>query len=199
MPTITDPGNFANNTTADANAVNARFAAIFGSINGLDGANVAAALTGRRLVYAGFIAGALAGGSTYTNALLGPNGGSVPAWTYLDPANYAITGKANTQLILKASVTANTVAPGVSFTYSLNSVTFGGSSGIFTMTVGAAVAGGSVAIASGSIAQNAGAQGETAAFACPVAGFYAVVLNTSGAIANGFAGGTEARLFALNS
>jgi hypothetical protein len=41
---------------------------------------------------------------------------------YLDPANHAITGKSNTQVIIKALVATNATPPAINFTLFLSDV-----------------------------------------------------------------------------
>lgn len=171
----------------------------------VDGANVVASLTGRRLVTQAVLL--LPGGAGATTYLFGGSGSyvgsgtptSVPAivWAYLDPANFAVTGKSNTQLILRMSLATNTVAPAVNFTAQLNAVTFAGSGGSNTPTAGAQVSGSGVAISTPGASSAAVA--ETTAFTFPTAGAYVPAVVTSGTTAANSATMVTVQLFVLNS
>lgn len=174
-------------------------------INGnLDGSNVAATLTGRRQVMQApfFVIGntssnpwlsgaadSLASGSNTTNRGI--------VWAYLDPANFAVTGKSNTQLIVRMSCATNGVAPATNFTGGLFPVTFSGGTGTITITAGTIVTGSSVTISTPSASSTAVA--ETAAFTFPAAGAYALGVGPTGATAANSGQAFFLQLFALNS
>src|SRR5690242_4980410 len=84
----------------------------------IDGTNVAATLTGRRLVFGqaitvgGSISGTQFANSAGDGVLSGGSGSNrAIAWAYLDPAGFAVTGKSNTRLVLRASLATNAGAP----------------------------------------------------------------------------------------
>lgn len=167
----------------------------------IDGVNVSATLTGRRLIgqatttIAGFSGGDYSfgpGGQTYPS---GTVENFAPMWWYLDPANYAVTGKSNTQLIVRMSVATNTSAPAVTFVGKLCAVTFGGGAGQISATLGAVQGSASVATPAASTVSVA----ESSAFAFPTAGAYAAFLNLSGAVSGASATGIMFQLFVLNS
>lgn len=149
----------------------------------IDGSNVAATLTGRRLVAQAsvFVGGGIAVGSYFVladGAIIGSTASSGKAvmWWSLDPANYAVTGKSNTTALIRISVATNGVAPGsVTVGGNLGVVTFGGSGGLIAPTVGALQGGPSIALTT----SMAGVAEQT--FAFPAAGAYAAIVQISGA------------------
>jgi hypothetical protein len=201
MPT---PGTTLN-SIADPEIVSA-FASILAWANGnIDGVNVAATLTGRRLVFQAFwLLGSNLGANTWFADSRGSAdaSGSAPvgavAWAYLDPAGFAVTGKTNTQLVLRMSLATSTIAPTVNFTAQLNAVTFGGaSSGLVTPTAGSLVTGSAVTI--NAPAASSGLVIESAPFTFPTAGAYAPIVITSGTTAANSGTNVTVQLFALNS
>lgn len=170
----------------------------------IDGSNVAATLTGRRHIITGYFSGPGATSLCFTS---GP-GDLVPSgtnqgnrgivWAYLDPANFAVTGKSNTQLVLRMSLATMATAPAVNFTAALYPVTFGGStSGNIVPTAGSVVAGSSVTI--NTPAGSSAVVAETSPFTFPSAGAYAPTLIASGANASGSMTIMAVQLFVLNS
>lgn len=176
-------------------------------VNGnIDGANVIAGLTGRRLAASSFM---LVGGSVVAMTAVSDAAGAVVVsgnnvngrpvnWAYLDPAGFAVTGKSNTQLVLRMSLATNATAPAINFTGQLNAVAFSGASAsLITPTVGTTVTGSTVAINTPSASSAAVA--ETAPFTFPAAGAYALTVVTSGTTAANSGTSLTLQLFALNS
>lgn len=172
----------------------------------IDGANVAATLTGRRLVASSFM---LVGGGVIAMTAVSDAAGAVVTsgnnvngrpvnWAYLDPAGFAVTGKSNTQLVLRMSVATNNTAPAINFTGQLNAVSFGGgSASLIAPTVGSVVSGSTVAVNTPTAAGATVA--ETSAFTFPAAGAYALTVVTSGTTATNSGTSLALQLFALNS
>lgn len=100
---------------------------------------------------------------------------------YLNPADYAVTGL-TARLRVKAQLVTNATAPTGTWTFGLHPVTaVAGASGGVSYTIGAAVSGSTVAFATpaaSSLNQNVAAD-----FGFPAAGYYALGLVTSAAVA----------------
>jgi hypothetical protein len=100
---------------------------------------------------------------------------------YLNPADYAVAGL-TARLRVKAQLVCNAVAPTGTWTFGLHPVTaVAGAAGGVSYTIGAAVTGSTVAFttpAASSMNQNASAD-----MAFPAAGYYALGLVTSAAVA----------------
>lgn len=190
------------NSVADPEIVTA-FTTVQTLVNGnIDGANVAATLTGRRLVgeMDVFLNGAVAATYFSCDGSQLASGGSLaslgPKWWHLDPAGFAITGKSNTQLIVRLSVATNATAPTVSFAGKLCAVTFAGGGNVIVPTVGTQ-AGTSATVTTPGASSVAVA--ETSAFTFPTAGAYAPVITVSGSQASNSAVMAVIQLFAINS
>lgn len=192
------------NSVADPEIATALNAILSWSTN-IDGTNVVASLTGRRLIMqASVLFGA---GVTASGYFPTANGGTViqagstsqtPVWAYLDPANYAVTGKTNTQLIVRMSVAANANAPSQNFLSQLVPVTFSGSTGgSITVTGGTAISGSATSVLNPS-ASTAGVV-ETSPFAFPAAGAYVLGINVGGTTAVNSTTIVTTQLFVLNS
>ena len=105
----------------------------------------------------------------------------VPPLVYLNSADYAVSGK-TTRLRVRAEVTTNATAPGITFTYGLYPVTFGGTIDQTAPGAGVVVSGSTAAIASPP-ASNAVAAASSD-FAFPATGMYALAVLTNGTLAN---------------
>lgn len=205
--TLPTPGQTPN-STADPEINNA-LSAIQTWINGLnvDGGNVVASLTGRRLIQEG--GGSISSGSSgafsgevfvmpsANQGIQGTPGGAFSAGPWLDPANFAVVGKNNTQLIVKLTVGSNGTQIGANITASLYPLTYSGGASALSITAGAAVTGSSVTINNPAI--NSSLQAETAAFTFPAAGSYLLGYTLSANLAANSALAINARLFVLNS
>ena len=106
-----------------------------------------------------------------------------PNILYLDPADYPTVDGLTPKLRLRATINANDVAPGGSFTMGLHPVTrpaVSGTAGLCRYTLGAAVAGSTVAVTPAADSQNnlVGAD-----FDFPAAGFYVLGFVTAAAVA----------------
>lgn len=170
----------------------------------IDGNNVAATLTGRRLLdrQTGYF-GAGTGNGTYvfegtTMSLPGTENLGARALIRLESTDYAVTGKANTQLIIKGNVATNGTAPSSTFKFKLYVVaSSGGAENKSAFTLGASV-GETTALAAPAANSITGI--ESTAFAFPASNWYALVAEVSG-------GATAAKsvvvlnvqLFVLNS
>lgn len=170
----------------------------------IDGVNVDASLTGRRMIaQAAFF---FSSTQTTTSYFVGADGVPQQAsagtyskptmWWYLDPANYAVTGKSNTQLILRISLAVNNIAPAITWNGQLNAISLGGTGGLITPVAGA-LQGSAVSVASP--AANSVNVAEGAAFAFPSAGAYGAVVNTSAALTSGSAVAITWQLFVRNT
>jgi hypothetical protein len=199
MPTPASTSNFIA-----APEIVTAFNNILAWANGnIDGVNVAAALTGRRLVMQahGFVGSNVAANTLFfaadgTFVVSGASSGKAVSWAYLDPAGFAVTGKTNTQLVLRLSVATNTIAPTMNFTAQLNAVTFAGSAGALVPTIGAQSGTGAVVTAP---TASSATVAETAPFTFPAAGAFAPVVVLSGATASNSGQSLLMQLFALNS
>jgi hypothetical protein len=171
----------------------------------IDGVNLDASVTGRRLLheataFLGAAAGSagnffiladgtlLASGSTTTKAV---------SWAFLDPSNHAVVGKGNTKLIVRMSV-ACAVAPAITFSGELASLTFGGSTGNIVPSFGSQQ-GSAANVASPSGSSVNVAESASGSFVFPTPGAYAPVINLSGASAANSATTILWQLFVLNN
>lgn len=192
------------NSVADPEVATALSSILTWAAGDIDGTNVAATLTGRRLVMQSFcIFGSSVAGETIMSAadgsfiVSGASTAKAVVWSYLDPANFAVTGKSNTQLILRMSLGASNVASTVNFTAALNPITWAGSGGGITPTAGSAVSGSSVTITAPTVETSN--VGETSAFTFPAAGGYVPTVTNSGATASNSSTTIMLQLFAVNS
>ena len=169
----------------------------------VDGANVSATLTGRRLAAQAWFSCSNMTASTNwianNGALVasGSNGpGAGPVFWALDPAGFAVTGKANTQLVLRMHVATNNVSPASTFSLGLYAATFSGSLGVTSVTLGAQ-SGSSATITP--VGSNWTVV-ESGVFTFPGFGGYApgVVVSGASQAANSLVTGIV-QLFALNS
>lgn len=202
--TLQIPQSGQPNSTEDVKVANGLTTLQTWANGNIDGANVAATLTGRRHVMTAYFSQPGNTSTWFTSApgdlvQSGTNQGNRGiCWAYLDPANFAVTGKNNTQLVLRMSLATMATAPAVNFTAALNPVTFGGStSGNIVCTAGSAVSGSSVTINTPSASTATVA--ETSAFAFPTAGAYAPTITISGLSATGSLVIMAVQLFVLNS
>jgi hypothetical protein len=153
----------------------------------IDGANVAAALTGRRLIgeAVALVPGSTAVGNYFiavdgSLVLSGASSTKAIKWWFADPANYAVVGKTNTLIALRYSLATNNTAPGASVTVSgqANVVTFAGASGNIVPSIGGAQAGG-VSFSNPAANSALVSDGGTSAF--PSAGALAPIIAITGA------------------
>lgn len=173
----------------------------------IDGVNVVASLTGRRMVGQtfAFVPAATATGSYFVNAdgtlvASGSNSTKAANWWYLDPSIWAIVGKTNTQMILRIAAATNGVAPGVSCAVGaqVNSVTFGGATGNIVSTFGTLQAAGG--FGTNGLSSGSAAVAESTIVAVPSAGACAPLVTISGAAtAANSAISLNLQLFVLNS
>ena len=165
------------NQTADPELVTAFNTTQAWANGNIDGANVVASITGRRLIAqaaAVFPASTTSGtyfllgdgsivksGSTTTKSIL---------WWYLDPGNFAVAGKANTQAIIRMSLGASANSNSVTFNGTLQAFSLGATGANLTPSVGATVgtgAGATPASGSTTVAESSGG-----VFTFPSAGAY---------------------------
>lgn len=168
----------------------------------IDGVNVVASITGRRLVGQAnaFIGPGVISGSYFIaqDGTLVTSGASgtkpIVAWE-LDPGNFAVVGKTNTQLIVRASVAVNTVSPGGStgLNVQLYSLTWAGSAGNIVPNTNSSIGG------AGFGSPITTGVAESAPFAFPAAGYYAPILGPGATTAANSAMSVAVQLFALNS
>jgi hypothetical protein len=213
MPALNVPNTFSTGTTASAPEVNANFDAIesWGSTLSDDNFSSTAGqyATYRTLLTSqAHIGGALAAG-TYQlvnvvtgNTPLRASGAalvsaadetvieSVPH-VYLDDAYYVISGR-TTKLNLRAQVSTNATAPGITFTFGWYPLTPSGAGDNFTWTLGTVLSGSTVAIAT-PLASTV-TPGSSGDFTFPADGMYAPGVVTSGSLAAGAAGMVSAQL-----
>lgn len=97
---------------------------------------------------------------------------------YEDPADYA-TGIRTTKYRLKASALPNATGPSTGFTFGLYPLTFGGAANTMTFTLGTVIAGSTFTISA------VGGQGNSGDFTAPAAGYFAIGVVTTSAIAAG--------------
>lgn len=121
--------------------------------------------------------GLLASGGDVITAAIGPTRPSVLPIRYLDADDFTVTGKLP-KLRVRASVSPNGTAPGITFTFGLYPVTFSGAADVLAATLGAVVTDSTAAVASG------GAAATSLDFAVPADGLYALGVVSSGALAN---------------
>jgi len=113
-----------------------------------------------------------------TNAV---NGTAVTAAPYLDPVDFAVSGK-TARYRLQAQVLTNAVAPGVNLTFGLYPVsTVKGAAGGITFNVGTVITGSTVAI--NAPAKESLNQGNSGDFTAPAANFYVIGCVVSGTTA----------------
>lgn len=169
----------------------------------VDGSNVDASLTGRRLV--GQFSTVVASGSmTAGNFYLTPAGAVAASgaatggsWLHLNPANFAVVGKSNTQLVVRMALATNSTAPAITIQGSLNAAAFvTGTANSLGITVGA-VQGSAASFASPAATSVTAV--EAGPFTFPAAGAYVPALNFSGSAAANSAIGVIWQLFVLNS
>lgn len=190
------------NSVADPEVATALTTILTWSGGNIDGTNVAATITGRRLISTDyfFLNGAVAANYFTSQGISFQSGASVanagPSWWMLDPAGFAVTGKSNTQLVLRMSLATNATAPTVTFNGQLRAVTFAGGGNVIVPTAGAQQ-GTSASIATPSASSVVVA--ESAVFTFPAAGAYAPIVNVSGSMAANSAVQAAIQLFALNS
>lgn len=168
----------------------------------IDGVNVVASLTGRRLVEQAnaFIGPGVTTGSYFIaqDGTLVTSGASstkaIAAW-HLDPSNFSVVGKSNTQLIVRASVAVNTVSPGASTGLNVNlySLTWAGSAGSIVPNTNSSIGG------TGFGSPITTGVAESSPFAFPAAGYYAPVLGPGATTAANSAMSVSFQLFVLNS
>jgi hypothetical protein len=192
------------NSIADPEIASALQTLLTWANGNVDGANVAATLTGRRLVAqaAVFIGASFGAAALYQIAAdgsLSTTGSSLtkpPMFWVLDPANFQVTGKSNTQLVLRTSYACG-IAPGITVSTELNAVSgAGGSGGAIALVQGSLAGSGS-----GNALNSNGLVGsyEGAAFTFPTAGAYYPLVQLSGATAANSATSLLVQLFVLNN
>lgn len=149
----------------------------------VDGANVPPSLTGRRLVAQA--AAVFPASTTSGNYFPLGDGSAVKAgsattkaisWFYLDPANFAVTGKANTQGIVRFSVGASANGNSITFGGQLNAFSLGTTGASLTPSAGAQTGTTALVIPGGGTTGVA----ESNTFAFPSAGAYCPLINLSG-------------------
>lgn len=170
----------------------------------VDGANMPASLTGRRLVgqasaFLGSSAGSAASYYMNTDGSVGIAGTTATGkpffWWHIDPTTYAVTGKSNTQFVMRTSIACG-VGPSVSVAPQLNALTVGtGGSGTMTPGIGALQGSGGSTTPSGTTA----AVIEGSAFSLSGAGAFVPVLNLGGTTAVNSSTAIVVQLFVLNS
>lgn len=188
--------------------VNSALTAIETWANGsVDGVNVVASLTGRRLVAqaAALIPPSTTVGSYFiaadgTLVASGASSSKPVMWWFLDSTNFAVAGKSSTQLLLRYQLAVNNTAPGASVTVAgqLVAMTFAGAAGNVAPTAG------SVAAATGNIsnpsANSVNNTAESAAVTFGALGASAPIIVISGATtAANSAMSVLAQLFVLNT
>lgn len=200
---IVQPVIGQSDSTEDVKIINA-FTAILGVVNGnLDGGNVVASLTGRRLIaqVPFFVqAGTVAASGPYAIA---QDGTLIPSsatptkplhWWSLDPANYAVVGK-TTQWVGRLNL-ATGVNPSTTVIAQVNAVTFGGSAGGIQWTSGSSANIGSIGSTPGT---NVAVVTEGGPQTFPTAGAYIPLIGLSANTAANSAISGSFQIFALNA
>lgn len=192
------------NSTADPEIATALTAILAWAGGNIDGTNVAATLTGRRLVgqataFLGAAAGSAANYYVNTDGTVGIAGTTATGkpffWWYLDPANYAITGKSNTQFIMRTAIACGT-GPSVSVAPQLNALTVGtGGSGTMTPGIGALQGSSGSTTPSGTSTTVI----EGSAFSLSGAGAYVPILVLGGTTAANSSTAIVMQLYVVNS
>lgn len=190
------------NSTADPMISSALTTILNWAGGNIDGTNVAATLTGRRPIHYYNVvlsSGTMSSGGTFVMPAFqasgnGSSGGA--AWLHLDPTNFAVTGKSNTQMIIRIAFAANATPTGVTFTFALNAATLGSVANGVTITAGAAQTGSTITFTTPGASSESVV--ETSPFTFP-SGLYVPTLNLSGAAAVNSGVIASWQLFAVNS
>lgn len=158
--------------------------------DGMNGTDLAIG-TYKTIMSAGAMAYSLAGFNTSRYGLSQPSQiphlpgqATTPTVIYLDPTDYAVSGK-TTRLRMRGQVLTNATSPAHTLTLGLSSITASaGASNVISPTFGTPVSGSTVSLVLGASGRYQGNSGD---FAVPAAGWYAVTAVASAAqAANSF-------------